>query len=73
MVKRYAPSFPKHIRTVPRGVLVIHNRANRSAQQMSGQKGFRVWFDDPHEAYIECFCNWRRDLGIHYQVRGPKR
>jgi hypothetical protein len=69
MAKRYAPGFPKHIRTVPRGALIIHNRAEHCGGQMSGQNGFRVWFDDTLENYIECLCGWRPDLGTHYQVR----
>jgi hypothetical protein len=69
MAKRYAPSFPRHIRTVPEGAIIIHNRAGRHRSEMSGLNGFRVWFDDPHQNYIECLCGWRPDLGVHYQVR----
>jgi hypothetical protein len=66
---RYAPSFPKNIWTVPDGKIAIHNSAGRRAGQMSGEDGFRVWFDDHHENYVEGHCGWRPDLGIHYQVR----
>jgi hypothetical protein len=69
MAKGYAPSFPRQIRTVPVGALIIHNRSGRHRDEMSGQNGFRVWFDDPHENYIRCLCGWRPDLGIHYRVR----
>jgi hypothetical protein len=67
---RYAPVFPKNIRTIPKGKIAIHNRAGHHAAQMSGEDGFRVWFDDAlHQNYAECHCGWRPDLGTHYQVR----
>jgi hypothetical protein len=35
----------------------------------SGEGGFRVWFDESHDNYVECSCGRRPDLGVHYQVR----
>jgi hypothetical protein len=66
---RYTPTFPKNILTIPKGTIAIHNIVNHHVGQRSGENGFRVWFDEPHENYVECSCGWRPDLGIHYQVR----
>jgi hypothetical protein len=66
---RYAPGFPRNIWTIPHGKIAVHNSVAHHVGQMSGEHGFRVWFDDPHENYIECQCGWRPDLGRHYQVR----
>jgi hypothetical protein len=69
----YAPTFPRNIRTVPGGSIAVHNRVAHHAGQKSGEDGFRVWFDDPHDNHVECSCGWRPDLGIHYQVRAHYR
>jgi hypothetical protein len=66
---RYAPTFPRKIRTIPGGTIVVHNRAAHHAGQMSAEDGFRVWFDGPHDNYVKCAGGWRPDLGTHYQVR----
>jgi hypothetical protein len=66
---RHAPTFPKNIRTIPKGRIAVHNRVDHDAGQKSGEDGFRVWFDEPHTNYVECACGWRPDLGAHYQVR----
>jgi hypothetical protein len=66
---KYAPRSPKNIWTVPKGKIVVHNRVDHHVGQKSGENGFRVWFDDLHDNYVECACGWRPDLGIHYQVR----
>ncbi len=66
---RYAPTFPRNIRTVPGGMIAVHNRVDHHAGQKSGESGFRVWFDEPHDNYVKCACGWRPDLGIHFQVR----
>jgi hypothetical protein len=42
---------------------------DRIVGTLSEEGGFRVWFDDRHENYVECPCGWRPDLGTHYQVR----
>jgi hypothetical protein len=66
---RYAPRSPRNIWTVPKGKIAIHNNAEHHAGQKSDENGFRVWFDDPHDDYVECSCGWRPDLGLHYHVR----
>jgi hypothetical protein len=66
---KYATMFPKEIRTIPKGKIAIRNHLDHHVGQKSGVKGFRVWFDEPHDNYVECFCGWRADLGNHYQVR----
>jgi hypothetical protein len=66
---RYAPGFPRNIWTVPQGKLAVHNSVEHHRGQLSGEEGFRVWFDDLHENYVERHCGWRPDLGAHYQVR----
>jgi hypothetical protein len=49
----------------------VHNRVDHHVGQKSGENGFRVWFDDPHDNYVECSCGWRPDLGEHYRVDRP--
>jgi hypothetical protein len=66
---RCAPTFPKNIWTVPKEKIAVHNNAEHHRGQSSGEGGFRVWFDDPHENYVVCHCGWRPDLGTHHQVR----
>jgi hypothetical protein len=66
---KYAPTFPRNIRTVPGGMIAVHNRVDHHGGQKSGEGGFRVWFDEPHDNYVKCACGWRPDLGIHFQVR----
>jgi hypothetical protein len=65
----YAPTFPKNIWAVPKGKIAIHNHIDHHVGQKSGEGGFRVWFADAHDNYVECPCGWRPDLGTHYQVR----
>jgi hypothetical protein len=66
---RYAPSAPRNLWTIPKGKIAIHNQAAHHVGQKSGENGFRVWFDNPHNNYIECSCGWRPDLGPHFHVR----
>jgi hypothetical protein len=66
---RYAPRSPRNIWTVPKGMIAIHNNIDHHAGQKSEENGFRVWFDNPHDGYVECPCGWRPDLGVHYHVR----
>jgi hypothetical protein len=66
---KYAPMFPKSIRTVPKGKIAIHNHIDHHVGQKFGERGFRVWFDEPHDNYVECSCGWRPDRGTHYITR----
>jgi hypothetical protein len=61
--------LPRNIWKVPKGKIAIHNHIDHHVGQKSGEEGFRVWFDAPHDNYAECSCGWRPDLGTHYQVR----
>jgi hypothetical protein len=54
---------------MPKGKIAVHNNVEQDRGQLSGEDGFRVWFDDPHENYVECLCGWRPDLGPHYHIR----
>ena len=67
--KRYAPTFQKNIRTIPLGKVAIDNGVDHHVGQRSSENGFRVWFDEPHDNYVECSCVWRPDLGTHYRIR----
>jgi hypothetical protein len=69
---RYAPSAPRNLWTIPKGKIAIHNHAAHHVGQKSGENGFRVWFDNPHDDYVECPCGWRPDLGPHFHIRARR-
>jgi hypothetical protein len=69
---REGRAFPRNIWTIPKGKIAVHNNIAHHRAQRSGESGFRVWFDDLHENYVECSSGWRPDLktrsGRHQQA-----
>jgi hypothetical protein len=65
---RYAPMAPRNIWRVSERKVAIRNRVGHHAGQSSGESGFRVWFDDPDDNYLECSEGQRPD-GAHCWVR----
>jgi hypothetical protein len=63
------PKIPEEHLDNSEGKIAVHNNVARHRAQKSGENGFRVWLDDPHENYVECFFGSRPDLKTHYQVR----
>jgi hypothetical protein len=63
----------------PSGRVLVHNHV------VPWGNGFRTWYDyldaprrfrrimepgDPPVEYVQCKCDWRPGLGVHYRVKG---
>ncbi len=56
-------------KTVPAGLMLVHNHIQHDADTPAGLNGFRAWLSTPEPQYVACDCGWAADVpGGHYRV-----
>jgi hypothetical protein len=69
---RYLTGIPK---TIPEGLVVVHNIRPKEPEQKPGMNGFRIFlarFENDEERGPPCDCGWRGGIE-HYESPGHRK
>lgn len=64
-------STGKMPRSIPTGMVLVHNHVKHEADTPAGFNGFRAWKQSPAAGLLKCKCGW---AGLpHYRAQHPPK